>query len=105
MTRKATHFGTCQICGAVQKLPGGKLAKHGYTVSQWGFFAGTCSGSDHKPFETHTDRIALAIEQATASRTSALAKAAELRARTDCKTFVSVYVPARQRGERGHYKW
>ena len=54
--KTATHFGTCQICGRAQKLPGGKLSKHGYTV-QWGFFSGTCPGSDHLPFELSIDLI------------------------------------------------
>lgn len=48
--RAATHDGTCQICGARQRLPGGLLAKHGYDV-QHGFFNGVCIGSDHAPFE------------------------------------------------------
>lgn len=47
---KATHDGFCQICGSRQKLPSGKMAKHGYTVD-WGFFAGVCPGSDHLPFQ------------------------------------------------------
>lgn len=50
MTEKATHVGTCQICGCVQKLPGGVLARHGYTL-EYGFQNGTCSGSQNLPFE------------------------------------------------------
>lgn len=57
---KATHRGTCQICGSVQLLPGGFLAKHGYTV-KWGFFSGVCPGSGRRPFEISTDAIADAI--------------------------------------------
>ena len=48
---KATHSGSCQICGRVQKLPGNVLSLHGYTT-RWGFFEGTCPGSKHSPFET-----------------------------------------------------
>ena len=48
---KATQIGTCQICGSAQKLPNGRLAKHGYTVEYgWGF-NGVCNGSGRLPFE------------------------------------------------------
>lgn len=51
-THTATHNGTCQACGRVQAVgpKTGLLAKHGYTVD-WGFFNGTCPGSDHKPLQ------------------------------------------------------
>jgi hypothetical protein len=48
--RKATHQGTCQCCGRLQKLPGGFLSKHGYTVD-WGYFNGVCGGAHHLPLE------------------------------------------------------
>lgn len=50
MAKKATHSGTCQCCGRVQKLPNGRLSNHGYTVD-WGFFNGTCGGSKELPLE------------------------------------------------------
>jgi len=57
----ATHYGECQLCGHTQKLPGGGfLSLHGYT-KQWGFFAGTCPGSRHLPYEQSTDLIEGAI--------------------------------------------
>jgi hypothetical protein len=59
-TGKATHSGTCQICGARQKLPHGILAKHGYNV-KWGFFSGVCNGADHLPFEQSCDLVEAAI--------------------------------------------
>jgi hypothetical protein len=50
----ATHNGTCQACGRVQAIrANGLLAKHGYTT-EYGFFNGTCSGSDHPPLELQT---------------------------------------------------
>lgn len=50
----ATHNGTCQACGRVQAIrSNGLLAKHGYTT-EYGFFNGTCSGSDHPPLELQT---------------------------------------------------
>lgn len=85
--RKATHNGHCQICGSVQKLPASRLSKHGYTV-KWGFFSGTCPGSDGKPFEVSTDLIERAIVNATQAREVALAQAASLRAMTGTTGYV-----------------
>ena len=52
---KATHNGTCQACGRSQAVrANGRLAKHGYTVD-YGYFSGTCSGSDKAPLEQKTD--------------------------------------------------
>src|SRR6185369_7276388 len=62
---KATHSGSCQICGRVQKLPGDVLSKHGYTT-RWGFFSGTCPGSGYRPFEVAFDRIQLSIDNVKA---------------------------------------
>jgi len=56
ITTKAVYFGTCQICGALQKLPKGRLSKHGYT-KEWGFFNGMCAGAENKPFELSKDLI------------------------------------------------
>lgn len=50
---KSTHRGHCQICGRLQAVqaPKGVLAKHGYTVKGWGYFMGTCQGSDRLPLQ------------------------------------------------------
>jgi hypothetical protein len=49
--RRHTHRATCQVCGRVQALrDGSTIAKHGYTVD-WGWFNGTCEGSDNAPVE------------------------------------------------------
>jgi hypothetical protein len=44
-----THRGHCQMCGSVQAIDNatGGVAKHGYTTT-WGYFNGTCPGSDSK---------------------------------------------------------
>ena len=63
--RKATHFGECQVCGNRQKLPYGLLAKHGYTKG-YGFFEGTCTGSDELPFEQSCDLVEDSILRAKA---------------------------------------
>jgi hypothetical protein len=78
----------------MQKLPGGVLANHGYTV-RWGFFSGTCTGSGHRPFETHTDRIEAAIDGATRSAQAARAEASELRQpQHDTGAWYLEHVPA-----------
>lgn len=70
MSNVHTHTGICQACGRRHAVnpKSGKLAKHGYTVD-WGFFNGTCQGSDHLPLEQDT--------------TLNLAIVAELRQRAD----------------------
>lgn len=74
---KATHYGECQICGSRQLLPGGTLAKHGYTVA-WGFFSGVCSGSGHLPFETSKGQIEGAVKSMESSIATVEADIAEL---------------------------
>lgn len=54
MKNKATHYGTCQLCGSLQKLPNGVLANHGYQI-HWHEFHGTCPGSGQLPFEVARD--------------------------------------------------
>lgn len=73
---KHTHKGTCQVCGYVQAVNNktGRLAKHGYSV-EWGYFSGTCAGSDETPLEISSEltestienlnRLAYALEQKT----------------------------------------
>lgn len=57
MQTKSTHQAHCQICGRIQavQLPVGTLAKHGYRVKDFGYFAGTCPGSDRLPLEQARD--------------------------------------------------
>jgi hypothetical protein len=87
---KATHYGECQVCGRRQKLPGGMLSKHGYTV-QWGFFNGVCWGERNKPFEQDKGLIEGAIKRAQAEIVNAEIKAKEIRARTDLNSFYHSY--------------
>jgi hypothetical protein len=46
-SRTHTHTGNCQACGKSHavNVKTGKIAKHGYTT-RFGFFSGTCAGSD-----------------------------------------------------------
>jgi hypothetical protein len=101
---KATHYGHCQVCGSRQKLPGGLLAKHGYTT-RWGFFSGTCHGSGHLPFELDTSLIEAAIERAQFDRTVILDEAAEVRTQADPDgCWVHAYYASNERGGSG-YRW
>lgn len=74
---KATHDGTCQICGSQQRLPGGVMAQHGYRV-QWNSFVGVCSGSGQPAFEASRDVLGEEIaslrgrEERLASKVAAL---------------------------------
>lgn len=51
-SRKHTHIGHCQACAKTHavSITSGAIAKHGYTT-RFGFFMGTCGGSDHLPLE------------------------------------------------------
>jgi hypothetical protein len=64
---KATHYGTCQACGREQKLPGGVLSNHGYTV-RWNMFNGVCPGAGALPFEISKDLIEHFIKNAERTR-------------------------------------
>lgn len=104
---KATHMGTCQVCGRLQKLPGGVLSKHGYT-KQWGWFNGTCWGAGHKPFEQSKDVIERAIKNSTEDREKLLTqsrqwKAGELQLE-GCMAWYHIYNSA-SHGFRGGYEW
>jgi hypothetical protein len=107
MAKKATHFGTCQVCRAVQKLPNGKLAKHGYTT-RYGFFSGTCFGSDFLPLEISCELVKVAKKRALDRARDLREQAADYRALdySDVTTaWVYVYRPAQSRYEQSGYRW
>lgn len=60
-----THTGTCQACGARQAVDNATriLAKHGYKVAGFGFFAGVCPGSFYEPAELSVDYTRSVIRQ------------------------------------------
>lgn len=107
MSRKATHFGHCQLCDSRQKLPAGVLAKHGYTT-RWGFFSGTCRGSDHNPIEISCELIEGAQKSAKAQAASLRDEAAALRAypvEGTTTAWVRYYHNARYRDDKSGYRW
>lgn len=107
-TRKATHDGHCQVCGSRQRLPQGTLAKHGYTT-RWGFFTGTCYGSEQLPFEQDKSLVERAIADAEAQKANIERQATELRdtehqINSGTTAWVHEYVSGAGR-VRGGYEW
>lgn len=100
-SRAAEFFGTCQCCGAVQKLPKGVLSLHGYTVSH-GFFAGVCRGARYQPFEKSCDQVKRYIDEAQRSISELKATREAILSETAI-AYVHVYQGSR-RG-RSSYEW
>jgi hypothetical protein len=88
MKNKATHIGTCQLCGCTQMLPSGRLAKHGYSVDYGYGFVGTCIGSGELPFEVSKDFIVKVV--------------ADMQKQID--THIPAVVPELSHGARYNYK-
>lgn len=92
---KAINKGTCQWCNRVQLLPNGVLARHGYNI-RFGWQSGTCSGSDHLPYQESCALIEESIEwsrrQAAALRDKAIAVRDSARDGSD-KAWIHVYHP------------
>lgn len=105
---KATHSGTCQICGSFQKLPSNKLSLHGYTV-QWGFFSGTCTGSKALPFEVSIALIEGAIARAKVMLAETRKESADLKSGVKkfdgSKAYVHAYFSPKSRRDKGGYRW
>lgn len=105
MAKKATHSGECQICGRKQKLPGGRLSKHGYT-KRWGFFEGTCPGAEELPFEQSKDLIEPIVVSTESRLASLRTESKSLKAGTLADGNVAlVHHYFGGRTERGHYEW
>lgn len=105
MVRAATHMGTCQLCGREQKLPGGRLSKHGYTV-QWSMFLGTCPGADGLPFEQSVDLIEAAIARAQAIAAALITSAVALEADIEPDyVWVHQYRAPTWQNRKGGYEW
>jgi hypothetical protein len=100
---KATHTGTCQVCGRRQMLPGDVLAKHGYT-KQWHYFVGTCPGSGWKPFELSINRIQNAITSAQGTVASLQIQIRETRL-TNADLWDHVYHKATWEHRQSYYTW
>lgn len=104
MTISATHTGTCQLCGRRHMLPGGKLAKHGYTLD-YGFFSGTCRGSDELPFEQGKSLAEKSLAQAAARRDELLAQADAVSLTGNDDGTVWAYVRRKARDGKSYRTW
>ena len=103
---RASYSGSCQSCGAGQKLPDGRLSLHGYSV-QWGFFNGICPGSRGLPYEQSYDLIQRYVDSAKRQLTATEAfRTSLLFPATEPKGWKNEYVPATvQDRRRGRYEW
>lgn len=105
MAIKSTHSGHCQACGHLQKLPGGTLAKHGYTVA-FGYFRGVCRGAHVLPYEQSCDLIKTFIAEAQAEIDALTAmRDTWLAAATEAKAWVRCYIPATWQVRHSSYTW
>jgi hypothetical protein len=101
----ATHFGHCQLCGALQKLPGGRLSLHGYTT-RYGYFSGVCRGARHLPFEKSYHLVLDAIDNASKQLHDTLDHQAALRTHVDETTEAKTRVWVEDLRTRKHsYRW
>jgi hypothetical protein len=100
---KATHTGTCQLCGRAQKLPNGRLSLHGYEV-KWSQFVGDCNGSRALPYELSRDLIDAAIASAQREALALRADADVQAARTDV-VWVQHYVKATWQARKSSQRW
>ncbi len=108
MSIKATHFGECQLCGRQQKLPGGLMAKHGYTV-EWSMFQGVCPGSHFQPYEKSKDQIEIRIPAVAELVAQQHKRIAGLVANPlpENKMMANLYFPwgTKLGGKKGGYRW
>lgn len=102
MTTRHTHRGHCQLCGAQQAVNNktGRIAKHGYTT-RWGFFSGTCAGSDNLPYEVSTNLFLDRIQVMVSALASFDRNIADTRAlATSDPTYGEVLLSRRRFGAR-----
>lgn len=102
-----THRGHCQVCGAIQAMDNTtkRLAKHGYTVKDFGYFVGVCSGAHNLPMELErklTDLTIVSLERYAEEQSEYAAKLLSgavkpARARTDTRDDSNTKLPFWQR--------
>lgn len=63
---KATHNGTCQVCGRAHARRPSGIAQHGYTVDH-GYFQGVCDGAHNPPIEESTELLDATVARLRAS--------------------------------------
>ena len=100
--RKHTHLGHCQACARqhAANVKTNNIAKHGYTT-RFGYFAGVCSGSDHKALELSREFADETVIGLEAFAVNQVALAAKLRNGAVTPTLVET--GKSMRDERGAY--
>jgi hypothetical protein len=95
---KATHRGHCQVCNRTQNIQArnGLVAKHGYLVAGYGFFNGTCPGSEHLPLELDKSMVVWSIEWAQKKLIDVFASIAKYsKPATKPTAWFNEYVPSK----------
>ena len=102
---RATHKGTCQVCGREQMLPRSNLSLHGYQV-KWNMFTGTCPGSEELPFEQDKALAEKYLASAMRDQIAAVEYAVELETcdPADHRAWVQVRVPEKRYGFGSTYR-
>lgn len=88
---KTQTRGICQCCGREQAvLSSGVMSKHGYKVSEHGWFVGVCSGRIHKPMQIDRTHADMTVKMVRAEVVTLRANAAKMTAHeinpASCKT-------------------
>ena len=102
-SRKHTHTGHCQACTHIQavSVTTGGIAKHGYTT-RFGFFAGTCKGSDKLSLQVSREYADAILVELAAYAAEHDAHVAALQAGT--KTPLVIVTQDYDRDEQGRIK-
>lgn len=93
---KKKFLGHCQGCGRLHKVPSG-LAKHGYTVEDWGF-NGVCFGAHHEPYEHSCELVKETIVKAKEAIVNLNEEIAEVRELNGVHAYVVYNVPSKHFG-------
>lgn len=100
--KSATHQGTCQCCGAIQKLHGDRLVLHGYQRPGTGEAVGRCPAVGQPPYELSCDWIKGALPSMIQQRDALVERARALNAQE--VGYLQVYTDPRLRPDRAVYR-
>lgn len=100
-----THRGHCQLCACVQAInpDTGRIAKHGYTVTN-GYFNGTCPGSDVQSLHESRKLADAAIKSARQEAITLTKTAEDFRTRTRTPAFAGTGKWEEYRDERNRLR-
>jgi hypothetical protein len=95
--KQSTHKGTCQVCGAVQKIQNNEfntnVFTHGFTKREGWWMNDECFGSSHKALEVSCSKVEEAIRRASVSRKNLQADLlSQVKPTSPMKTVLRFYV-------------